>query len=270
MARSRKQPKPKVLPPVHPNKGIEAELRKTLDKLIAEMHKSVLYWLQAAYRKNPPELAQDASPAKTLQAAMKKLSKRWEDRFKDAAPKLASYYATKISKRVDGRLEKILGDAGFSIKFTMSKEMNDAMQATVGEQVGLIKSIAEHHLNEVEGLVMRSVTAGRDLKYLTDQLQKRYDITRRRAKFIARDQVEKATATITRVRQQSAGIKEAIWRHSGGGRHPREEHVRWGREKKTYDIAKGMWSEVDKERVWPGGPINCRCVSRAIVPGLNG
>lgn len=90
----------------------------------------------------------------------------------------------------------------------MTSQMNNALQATIAENVGLIRSIPEKYFTEVEGLVMRSVARGRDLSYLTDELQKRYGITRRRAAFIARDQNNKATSVVQSARQQALGITQ--------------------------------------------------------------
>ena len=88
----------------------------------------------------------------------------------------------------------------------------------------------------------------------------------RRASLIARDQTHKAHAIMEEARRAEVGITEAIWVHSHAGEVPRPEHLAWGREKKRYDIKKGMWSEVDQEWVWPGTAINCRCSSMAIIP----
>ena len=49
----------------------------------------------------PPELAQDASPASYLQAALNKLRNHWKKRFDEAAPALAKYFATKVARRSD-------------------------------------------------------------------------------------------------------------------------------------------------------------------------
>ena len=230
------------------------------------MNKSILYWLEIGYRNNSPEIAQDASPASILARLMKKLGRYWVKRFDDYAPKFARWHATAVKDRVDGSMKKMLKEAGYSVEFKLSREANDVMQATVQQNVGLIKSIASQHFAEIEGMVMRSVTTGRDLKTLTDELQHRFQVTRRRAAFIARDQNNKATAVITRVRQEGLGMTEAIWLHSHAGKVPRPEHVKWNGKK--YDVNKGMWSEVDKEWVWPGTCINCRCSSRGILPEL--
>nr|WP_277347156.1 phage minor head protein [Collimonas pratensis] len=134
----------------------------------------------------------------------------------------------------------------------------------MSEQVGLIKSIASQHLTEVQGLVMRSVADGRDLGTLAKGLEDRYGITKRRAALIARDQNNKATATITRVRQDSLGITEAVWMHSHAGKHPRPSHV--AANGKRYTIKEGMY--LDGVWTWPGREIGCRCISKSVIPGL--
>ena len=88
------------------------------------------------------------------------------------------------------------------------------------ENVSLIKSIASQFHTQVEGMVMRSVTEGRDLSALTKDLQKRFGVTKDRAAFIALDQNNKATSAIQRERQTALGIEEGIWMHSHAGKVP--------------------------------------------------
>jgi hypothetical protein len=255
---------PRILPPVFPNVGIEVHFRRKLFELLREMQNSIVYWLRAAYRANQPELAQDESPAASLRRTMRGLSKRWTSRFDVAAQELADYFATAVQDRTDKAMAQILRDGGISVRFQMGRAANDAYRALIGEQVSLIKSIGQQHLTAVEGHVMRAVQTGRDWKGLTDALEQSFGVTRRRAAFVAKDQINKATAIVTRVRQQEVGMTEAVWLHSGGGNHPREEHVKWSGSK--YSISKGMWSEVDQAWVWPGTPVNCRCISKSIMP----
>jgi SPP1 gp7 family putative phage head morphogenesis protein len=258
--------RPRTLAAVRPNAGLEARFRRALVRQIDAMHASLMYFLARQYRSNPPLMAQD-SPASDMREAMRILARRWTSRFDKGAEELAAYFAQSISKRSDAQLRAILKKAGISVKFTMSKPMQDVMTATIGEQVGLIKSIAAQHLSEVEGLVMRSVQQGRNLKTLTDELQKRYHLTRERAVLIARDQNNKATAAMTRVRQQELGMTEAVWLHSHGGRVPRPTHL--ANSGKKYDIATGWYDPAIKKYIWPGTEVNCRCVSKSIVPGFS-
>ena len=229
------------------------------------MQKSVVYWLSANYKASGAAVAMDASPAVLLREAMRKLTRRWTKAFDEIAQKLAARFAGDAMQNTDVSLSNALKAAGLTIEFKMSAPMNNALQATITENVGLIRSIPEKYFTEVEGLVMRSVARGRDLSYLTDELQKRYGITRRRAALIARDQNNKATSVMQAARQKSLGITQGIWRHSHAGKEPRPSHVK--ADGKVFDLDKGMF--LDGKWVMPGEEINCRCTWSAVLPGLN-
>ncbi|CCE05779.1 conserved hypothetical protein [Bradyrhizobium sp. STM 3843] len=257
----------KVLSAVRPNAGIEDAYRKKMQALIAEMDNSVRYWLRAAYRANEPVMAQDRTPADELRDAIRKLARRWQKNFDEAAPELAEFFAQSVASRSSGALTAILKKAGFTVKFKMTPAMRDIMAATVSQQVSLIKSIPSRYFTNIEGLVMHSVQTGRDLALLTQDLQQQFGVTRRRAAFIARDQNNKATASMTRARQDELGITQAIWVHSGGGKHPRPTHV--AMDGKKYDVNKGMWDSAVQRWIFPGEEINCRCISRPVIPGFS-
>ncbi len=255
--------------PIHPNAGNAALLRKRLDALIDEMHRSLVYWLCARWRADPPILAIDESPAAGLRRTMSELGKRWQSRFDDAAPSLAEYFAKKAAERATSKLGEILDEAGMRVKFKTTAAVNDALSATIGANVGLIKSIAAEHLADVEGSVMRSIAAGRDLATLAKELEDRYRLTKKRAALVARDQNNKATAVIARVRQQEAGITTARWVHSHAGKTPRPEHVAFAAGKNGgpfYDPNQGAF--LEGKWTWPGVEINCRCVSRPVIAGF--
>lgn len=246
--------KPETVKPVQGNAGIEARYRKKLDQLVAEMNDSILYWLSAAYKANPPEaLATDESPAMAMRSAMSKVARRWQAKFDKGADKLADWFARETRDYSDGTLQAILKEAGFTVKFQNTAAINDVLQAIIGENVGLIKSIASRNLTQVQTVVMQSVQQGRDLATVTKNLQHEFGVTKRRAALIARDQNNKATATITKTRQQQLGITQAKWRHSGGGKEPRQSHLH--ADGKVYDIEKGMY--LDGKWTWPGVEINC-------------
>lgn len=263
--------KPLKLPGVQPNVGLELAYRRKLEKLIEEMVKSTNYWLGVAYRGNAPEMAADSSPAMALREVMRRLARRWQARFDAASLDLAQYFATAAADRSDRALAAILKEGGFSVKFGSTRAFNDVLQAAIGENVSLIRSISSQYFTQVEGAVMRSVQSGRDLHTLSKGLAERYKITAKRAALIARDQNNKATAVITRERRMELGITQSIWLHSHAGKEPRPTHVAFNG--KTYDEAKGMY---DKDAngpgkgawVHPGELINCRCVSQPLIEGF--
>jgi uncharacterized protein with gpF-like domain len=270
-----------LLRPVRPNIGIEVEYKRRLHNLIDQMHKSVLYWLKATYRRAPPKMvitaqrergnsmAHDELAATALKNAIKRLAARWLKNFDTCAVELAEYFSKAACERSDANLKAILKKGGIAIDWTMTAAQRDVLRATIEQQVGLIKSIPREHLARVQTLVMQSVQTGRDLEQLAGDLERQFNVTKRRAAFIARDQSNKATASLTRARQIEIGVTEAIWMHSGGGKHPRPKHVKAGRDKQRYDVTKGLPIGDRGEYVFPGECINCRCVSRAVVKGFN-
>lgn len=258
----------RTLPSIRPNAGIEAWYRHQLDAKLKEMQESLVYWLTAEYRKTG--LAQDAADgggsAMTMRDSLRKLTHRWQWVFDQLANSLSKRIAKRVLSNTDASLSIAVKGEGFAIKFTMTEDMNNAYQAVIGENVGLIRSIASEHLTEVEGLVMRSVARGRDLGSLTKDLQARYGITKRRAAFIALDQNNKATATLTEARQTSLGIVEGIWKHSHAGKVPRPDHV--NADGKRFKLKEGMYMPSEKRYVKAGEDPGCRCTWQPVIPGF--
>ena len=260
--------------PVRPSAAVKDWYHTQLAGLVDAMHQSVMFWVRAAWRRGglaedviftQGDLAMDLSPAKILQGAMEKLGAQWRTTFKLGAKGIADGFASKALAHGDQAFRAALRDAGFSVKFQASQTVRDALDALTMDNVGLIKSIPEEYLGDVHGKVARSIAAGRNLRELTDDLQRTYHVARNRAALIARDQNNKATAIVHRVRQREVGVKHAVWVHSGASKHPREEHEAWGAEGATYVVSEGMYSEEDGENVWPGTPINCGCISMSVI-----
>ena len=254
---------------MRPNVGDGEAYRKALDKLIDQMNASLLYWLTARWNDNPPQLAMDESWSRKLTRTMKELGERWQSRFDEAAPRLAEHFTKRADQRTSNQLKAILDDAGMLVNFKTSPLVKSTLNATIQQNVSLIKSIASEHLTDVEGIVYRSVATGRDLHSLAKALKEQFDVPKKRAAFIARDQHNKASAAITRVRQHEAGIDKAIWFHSHAGKKPRPEHVAFANGQlggPVYEVAKGAFLEG----VWtfPGVEIHCRCFCKPILPGL--
>lgn len=212
-----------------------------------------------------PRIAEDASAAVDLDAVIRRLRRTWLRRFDRMADRLADYFATEAMQRTDEQLLRILRRGGMSVRFRLTPRVREQLAAIVRENVGLIRSIPEHYLTQVEGAVMRSVTAGRDEHALVRELRQQYGVTRRRAELISLDQNNKATGAIARARYLDLGIERAIWRHSHAGREPRPTHL--ANDGREYDVARG-WFDPDprvRKYIRPGELINCRCYSQPVI-----
>ena len=251
---------------VHPNVGVQMAYRRAMEKLIDEMSSSFEYWLAAAYKANPPrmEVAMDALPSQELSKKIRGLGKRWISKFDEMASSIAQKFTEAARRATDSSFQQALKDAGFAVEFKVTPVMRDAMNATIAENVSLIKSIPQQYLTQVEGTIMRGFTAGRDLKAITDELSDHYGVSKRRAAIIARDQSNRLTATVTQARRVELGLFEAEWVHSHAGKVPRPSHVQAGKDKAKFDVRKGLL--LDGQWLLPGQAINCRCSSRTILP----
>ena len=256
--------KQKTARPVHANAGVRARYQRDLEKLVDEMAHSIEYWIEAAYRNNTPDMAMDALPSQVLAKRLQEVGRRWIKRFDDMAATIAERFIQSGKKATDSSMQQSFKDAGWTVQFKPTRAIKDAMNASVIENVKLISNLPQQYMTNVQGIVMRGYTNGRDLKYISDELQKQYGITKRRAATISRDQSNKLNATVTRARREELGLYKAIWLHSHGGKHPRPDHVKAGKDKLEFDIRQGAY--IGGKYIQPGEEINCRCVSRTILP----
>lgn len=245
------------------------------------MQRSYLWWLNARYRDaleanveadRLPDLAEDAAPggkARALFAELKRLQKHWNAYFDQLATRLATQTVDALYRGNVNAWKGQMRKAGFTVDLQLTPSQRLILDAKVQENVSLIRSIPEQFHKDVEGIVLRSFTAGRDLYTMAAKIKERGDVTTRRAALIARDQSNKATAQMNAARQRELGLTYAVWKHSSAGKEPRHDHVRAGREGWIFDTQKGIDFGEDKMgAVLPGEAINCRCVSRTIIPAI--
>lgn len=258
--------KRKYLRAIRTNAGIEARYRRDLDKLIAEMNHSVRYWVEAAYKEHPPalEVAMDALPSQELYKRIQELSKRWIKRFDDMAEKIAERFVQSGKRATDASMMAAFRDAGWTVQFKPTRYMQDMVNASIKENIGLIKRLPQANFERITGAVMRGFTNGYDLKRITDELEKYGAESRRHAAFVARDQANKLRATTEQARRVELGLFEAEWVHSSAGKVPRPSHVKAGKDKLRFDVRRGAL--IDGEYILPAYLPSCRCTSRTILP----
>ena len=254
--------------PVWPSLGLDADYLTKLIRLIDSVHRLAARTIAPLYRQllASSRIALDADPYVELQQAVQDMRKRWHERLDQMASRVARWFALSASTRSASSLKRTLRQGGISIRFKVTPAIESILGGCIRENVALIKSIPAQYFDRIEKSVERSVRAGRDLKGLYDDLRHQYNITRRRAKLIARDQNNKATADITRARLLDIGITKARWLHSAAGKEPRPSHVKASRDKVVFDLNVGWWDPHERKHILPGQLINCRCTLVPVLP----
>lgn len=247
-----------TLRPIRPNAGLQAKYRAELNALLRQVRDDVMAEVER-YKHVPAQpVALDAHP---LENAIRALMIRWISKLGDLGENIARGFIKGSLKHYDGNLKRQMRQHGFTVKLQLTDKTREALQASMGMNVGLIRSIPSQYLGQVEKYVSEAVNAGFDLATLTNNLQHAYGISRNRAKLIARDQSNKANTVIEKARREELNIKRAVWVHSHAAKEPRQSHVKANN--KVFEIAKGCY--IDGEYIQAGEKINCGCVSRSII-----
>ncbi|MDE2100263.1 MAG: hypothetical protein KGL39_23635 [Patescibacteria group bacterium] len=261
----RNQFKPDILrgAPLNPNIAVANRYYEKLAKLIRHMSDETEKELRRLFAEPHATefFAQDASISSQARiltnALMEKFNKLFASLSKTMAEQVANESDKASAASVRTSLKELSGGLTLPQSALQSGDLNEILNATVTENVALIKSISQKYMNSVQQAVMRSITTGNGLQELIPYLESYKGITLRRAHFIALDQTRKAYAGLNKQRMINAGIRKAEWLHSGGSNHPRKTHIRMSGE--IFNLDEGLYDADVKKKIQPGQLPGCRC-----------
>lgn len=192
---------------------------------------------------NPAEIADKIRLEAAFEKTLWKTDKKLEQSLKDIsiAPKLTEDQAKKISAEYTESLK-------LPIKDWVAKEVVELRQ-TVGSHV----------------------FSGERYEALAKIIQTSYDVSKRKARFLARQETSLLMTKFKETRYTAAGIHEYKWRSVvGSPLHPvrpmHKELDRLSREKgKIFRWDNPPITDPDGRRNNPGQDYNCRCVAIPVV-----
>jgi uncharacterized protein with gpF-like domain len=188
----------------------------------------------------------------------------WTRGYEAETQRLASWFGSSSESHASNVLKHNLARAlGKPVHLRITPALERQLEAVVAENVTLIRSIHGVYAEQVTTMVMESVTQGRDIASLAQGLEERFGVARSRARLIAVDQNNKATAFIDRQRRMDLGIRKGRWRHMWS-QHPRADHQ--AADGTEYDLEQGCL--IGGKYIHPGEEINCNCLSESIIPNL--
>lgn len=138
----------------------------------------------------------------------------------------------------------------------------EKLDVWVRENVDLIRTIPEQTLDKMQEIVYKGFTRGRPTTQMVKDIQQTYQVGRRRAELIARDQTAKLNGQIQQAQQMDAGITEYIWRDCRDQR-VRDSHRKLNGKKFRWD-APPVVDERTGRRCHPGQDYQCRCFARPV------
>jgi SPP1 gp7 family putative phage head morphogenesis protein len=144
-----------------------------------------------------------------------------------------------------------------------------AMSAMIREQAELITSLPTKAAERVGHLTQEALAGGTRANEIAKEIKRTGAVTESRAVLIARTEVARTAATLTKARAEMVGSVAYIWKTS------QDEDVRYGHQQMAGKIC--YWAEPpavnegtkDKPR-WmhhgPGEIWSCRCWAKPILP----
>jgi SPP1 gp7 family putative phage head morphogenesis protein len=166
-----------------------------------------------------------------------------------------------VDKRLAGAVEVSIG---INIAPILAAETGGAIAAAMEEaaaaNVALIESIPAEYLARVRGAVTHAFSRGLRHDALAEEIQRIGEVTKRRAKLIARDQLGRMNSAFNRVRQQDVGIREYDWSTSHDKR-VRASHA-------ALDGSRQKWASpplIEGRPLHPGDDYLCRCAAIPVI-----
>ena len=135
----------------------------------------------------------------------------------------------------------------------------------VGENVLKITSIPTQTLGEMQQIILDGFRRGLPVRDIQKEIQRQYNVTRAKARLIARDQISTLNAQITQAQQRDAGVTKYVWSSSRDSR-VRECHAELDGKVFSWDEPPDMWYNTKSRgmvftgrRCHPGEDYACRC-----------
>lgn len=210
------------------------------------------------------------------------------DRLKKIDRKLAQILPEEIAESVktadifDRMLWKANQDFEQTLKnITVAPQLTDARRAKIADEwqnnMDLwIRNFTEKEIIELRKTVQDSIFAGNRYQSLIAGIQASYNVTARKARFLARQETNLLLAKFKETRYTDAGVNEYIWGcvHMPKDQTPQQRTP--GNVRYSHGILEGKvfkWSDPpittapgEKERRNnPGQDYNCRCFARPVV-----
>jgi SPP1 gp7 family putative phage head morphogenesis protein len=237
--------------PTEPSAAITARYTQVLQKFSSTLAEAV----EAEIRKRFKRFVGDAEPDpnEVLRATIQFVERQTE-RFEDLAINVAAQ-AVKTGEAFNRQqfISNIKQGMGIDIKAVVDQQnIGPVLRRRVAKNVDLIKSIPDKYLSRVKDTLLAGIDRGEDMHSILATVKDLGEVSDRRAKFIARDQMNKLNADLAQARQRALGIESYIWRTA--------KDARVGDDHKHLEGRVFRWDDPPPTG-HPGQRPNCRCVA---------
>jgi len=194
---------------------------------------------------------------------------------------------TEEEQEEDGsNLEEQIKAAAYLIRGVVNRGWSKAVERTLGvkilsgyydetfykelleqwfrENMGMISSIPQELVQQIRDTLWEDITQNTATDQMVKHIQHTCQVSENRAKFIARDQVGKLQAQLTRQQQTDAGVREYIWSSKRDSK-VRHQHRKLNGNKFSWD-SPPLSDPRTGRHCHPGEDYGCRCTAIPVFP----
>lgn len=249
-------------------KIMAAEMQRTYAEALAERN------LLVKVDSRGEELRQDAWWSDLIASAVSAISLR------DRTPMTV---AQRLVRRVSEQVSRFsqndwrrLAEAQASVNLFKSEPwLNPMLEDWSRSNAQLISSIEQRYREAVADRASDMVRQGQPPAAFAKELERQYELTRSRARLIARTETSKLNGQISKARSQALGLDVYVWSTSKDERVRASHKVLQGkvcsyRDPTVYkdDVSDKEWKKRTSLGAYEGDPgqdFQCRCVGAAVI-----
>jgi SPP1 gp7 family putative phage head morphogenesis protein len=177
--------------------------------------------------------------------------RNWEKYADEIATKAATVEGAHNRKAFIASIEAAIG---VNIQDILSESsVRIPVEKSIVSNLDLIETIPKQYVERLKKEMLLSVSQGGSAFDLQSAILKNTDVTRSRARLIARDQMAKLNGALNRSQQEDIGVTGYRWRTSSDER-VRKSHAR--NDGRQFD-----WDNPPPNTGHPGHDVQCRCTA---------
>lgn len=202
---------------------------------------------------------------KSLQGLLRMLE-GYADAMRPWAEAAAEYMVADVARRTDRLWRENSKAMGLAIRAELAQGRSGAVfEEARREQIDLIRSLPLEAGRRVQDLTVGALSTGRRAESIAQEVVRTAEVTKARARLIARTEVARTAANLMMARAISAGSEGYVWRTSRDAdvrdthRAMEGRYVRWDSPPKT---------DPGLDPYHAGCGPNCRCFAEPVLPEL--
>ena len=259
-SRSGKRGRPVALRPIQLTQALEGEIRLIVRTVPAAWAEETKATILPAYEAALDRITRDDATG-GLRFAMATTAGRLAYLVAALPARVEAWHRQRFATAVRAAGGPDLGP------FMAPQDVADEVQIALDRSVALIQGLSDTMQRDVAHVIWMGASNQTPADEVGQQIAERIGIGRRRADFIARDQLATVNGELTRARHQRLGGEEYIWdtsrdervRGNPQGLYPRARPSHFVREGRAF-----RWS-APPEGGHPGHAPGCRCRARPLI-----